>query len=418
MKETNPLRKMRWLFVIATAASPVAWSTGAALATSFLCSPAVAQFAAPPASNSDSAESLIDKARMAIAQGKIGEAEQHLGQASKMNPTPQSLKALESVAKTVELTKQPVTPALVRNMLEQSRTAMNEGNQALALQSFARAAVDFRQVPEVRGELMETRDLLGKKVPVAQIDQTVSNYLTQLAANATPKTATPVPPGLMAPPSLGVSQNNNASTASFSDNNAARDQVAAMAAQAKLALEKGDLATARNLINQTNSMKVPESAFAANQIKPWQVALDLERAEGLRGQSAFSQPTQVVQASGFNDPASANNPAMNAVRPGVFNPTGDNTRVAQVQGEIPVPQLGAAEAPNLAGGNGEALYRQGLDALSANDRERAISLFKQAWKFERELDVTTRAQLKDKLMLMAANSQQQPTSDEIGRAHV
>jgi general secretion pathway protein D len=411
LKETNPLRKMRWLFVIATAASPVAWSTGAALATAFLCNPAVAQFAAPPVSNSDSADSLIDKARMAIALGKVGEAEQLLGQASKMNPTPQSLKALETVAKTVELAKQPVTPALVKNMLEQARSAMNAGNQALALQSFARAAVDYRQAPEVRGELMETRDLLGKQVPLAQIDQTVSNYLNQLAANAAPKPVAGPTPGLMAPPSLVATQNPNASTASFSDGSAARDQVASMAAQAKLALDKGDLATARNLINQANAMKVPESSFAANQIKPWQVALELERVEKLRGQSASPQPTQVVQASSFENPAAANDPSTNPVRIGVFNPSGDNTKVAQVQGEIPVPQLGGGEAPNLAGGNGEALYRQGLDALSANDRERAISLFKQAWKFERELDVTTRAQLKDKLMLMAANSQQQPTGD-------
>lgn len=60
--------------------------------------------------------------------------------------------------------------------------------------------------------------------------------------------------------------------------------------------------------------------------------------------------------------------------------------------------------------NGDDLYRSGVAALSAGDRERAIKLFNEAWKYERDMDPLTRAQLKDKLTLLQGNKSQNRSS--------
>ena len=49
---------------------------------------------------------------------------------------------------------------------------------------------------------------------------------------------------------------------------------------------------------------------------------------------------------------------------------------------------------------GQQLYLDGLRALEAHDRDTALRLFRDAWKYEKELDPATRQQLQDKLILL------------------
>jgi general secretion pathway protein D len=73
----------------------------------------------------------------------------------------------------------------------------------------------------------------------------------------------------------------------------------------------------------------------------------------------------------------------------IFNTASDSTKVQQAQAVAP-----------LNGGEGEKLYREGLDALSSGNSARARELFAAAWKHEATMDISTRNQLKEKLSLM------------------
>ena len=68
-----------------------------------------------------------------------------------------------------------------------------------------------------------------------------------------------------------------------------------LVAQARLALDQGDLPTAARFAEQAEALNVPDNAFAQNEIRPWQMSLEVNRAMVRR--------EGVVQASG-NVPAS------------------------------------------------------------------------------------------------------------------
>ncbi len=100
-----------------------------------------------------------------------------------------------------------------------------------------------------------------------------------------------------------------------------------------------------------------------------------------------TMPNMVVPAGG-----TATMPG--SVQPGVFNPSKDATSVQQV--------AAAQSAGRSANASGDELYRQGLEALSQGDREKALDSFRKAWAFQGELDPAIRSQLKDKLAAMQA----------------
>ena len=70
--------------------------------------------------------------------------------------------------------------------------------------------------------------------------------------------------------------------------NPTRDQAASLAAAAKLALQKGDFAAAKSLVDQANALKVPDNQFGPGQLKPWDVTMDIERAIRLRGNTGVT----------------------------------------------------------------------------------------------------------------------------------
>ena len=88
------------------------------------------------------------------------------------------------------------------------------------------------------------------------------------------------------------------------------------------------------------------------------------------------------------------------VTPGVFFPQRDNTqtRPASNQVELSVP-------PPAAGGeSGEELYKRGVQLLAQGNRQAAYDAFQQAWRYQGEMDIATRNQLKDKLAGMQATN--------------
>ena len=170
----------------------------------------------------------------------------------------------------------------------------------------------------------------------------------------------------------------------------ARDEASGLAAQAKAALQRGDLAAAKNLVDRAASLQVPDNQFAPGQIKPWDVAMDVERALRLRGNP------NVVTAAAITD-----NNKDSGVQPGVFQPTRDISKVAPASNSTP-SRLQESEL------SGQEWYDRGLEALRLGDRDAASGYFSKAWKKQAELDPATRAQLKDKLLYLQSQSRSEP----------
>lgn len=174
-----------------------------------------------------------------------------------------------------------------------------------------------------------------------------------------------------------------------------------LTAQAQAALDRGDLQTASQLIDQAERMGVPDAVFSEGELRPWEV--------GLRVQSAITRRTGVQPAGNFElmpaVAAEAGNPLRFPVAQGVYNPNGDSSRTVLVQDESPTPAEPPAGEPSVAS-PGVQLFQQGMAALEGQDRSAALQAFREAWKYERELPLAVRQQLKDKLSLL--NQAQQP----------
>lgn len=119
--------------------------------------------------------------------------------------------------------------------------------------------------------------------------------------------------------------------------------------------------------------------------------------------NAATQAT--AQATAQANAAQPNAVQPNAVQPSVFLPQTDRSRmqpasaVQAAEPVVPSPTLGDS-------GNGDELYRRGLDSLRKGDSKQALELFRKAWQFQGEMDPQLRNQLREKLSLMSAPSEQ------------
>jgi general secretion pathway protein D len=209
--------------------------------------------------------------------------------------------------------------------------------------------------------------------------------------------------------------------------NPLRDQAVNLTTQAKLALTRGDLQGAKTFIDKANALRIPDSAFSKGQLRPWEVAMEIDRAERLRSSGTpptanlqpfpipvnsnaqLAVPNSGVVTAGATAPAVGSNGAgSNPISTGVFQSATDATMIRPAAAQ---EALKSPKANNI----GATLYQDGMAALTNNDRERAIKLFTEAWKHEKNLDPLVRAQLKDKLSLLQGNNKT-PTKSSAGEA--
>ena len=287
--------------------------------------------------------------------------------------------------------------ASARSLLIKARAALSEGKNEAAAQAFAQASLAAQQSPEMASELQQTRQqfvdrgvsqqVLDQAMRVAQTAPGQANRAANALRNNTPNMLPPANGQMVGLPPA-VQQSGTAQPAGPA--NPLRDQAVGLAAEAKMALVRGDTANARQLIEKAKSLRVQESEFAPGQIKPWEVALMVDRAERLRGSAsevttaAATQPVSSVQnANGQSPFGNANN-----VQPGLYQPQLDRTAVAPASGVLSQYDVD---------GTGEELYDKGIAALSAGRKEAALNHFKSAWQKRDEMDPGVRAQLKDKL---------------------
>ncbi len=182
----------------------------------------------------------------------------------------------------------------------------------------------------------------------------------------------------------------------------------------------------RDLLGQTRDARVEarlkevEKTLVSKGVKKQQI-IDALNALGPIGAApqarAATAPSTIAQAGGTPAlpplpastgalPQGTQTTAQSApVQPSVFVPQNDQSRTqpaSAVQAADPVvpgPTTGDA-------GNGDELYRRGIDALRKGDSKQALELFRKAWQFQGEMDPLLRNQLREKLSLMSAPSEQ------------
>jgi general secretion pathway protein D len=162
-----------------------------------------------------------------------------------------------------------------------------------------------------------------------------------------------------------------------------------LVAQARAAMDRGDLATAHRLASQARDLQVPDTAFAASETRPWALVLEVENEMNRRGRAVV--PAGAIVES---DGAQGSYPVQRAVH----DPENDRTRNAPAA-NLQFGPAPAAPAPAAAGQRnpGRELYEAGLNALERQDREAALKYFRDAWKYEATLDAATRQSLQDQL---------------------
>lgn len=97
--------------------------------------------------------------------------------------------------------------------------------------------------------------------------------------------------------------------------NPLRDQAVNLTAQAKFALGRGDVSNAKSLIEKANALRVPDSEFSSGQLRPWQVAMEIDRAERQRtGMTTAPALRPITPAPNTPNLAQSNPPSFAALR--------------------------------------------------------------------------------------------------------
>ena len=236
-----------------------------------------------------------------------------------------------------------------------------------------------------------------------------------LPAEANPLAASPASPGLApaAPQSIygpAVEASPASPAGSFDEpqrlptgDPAKKGEAARLIAQARAALDRGDLQAAQAMAEQAQDLNVPDNAFAGDEIRPWQVLLEIEKVARRR--------EGVMQASGANAPAEPQYP----VAQGYYNPATDATQTVPASTGSVLTRQNPADGgqPARPASAGVRLYDEGLRALESQDREAALAKFTEAWKFRDQLEPAMVQQLKDKLtFLRAAAVEPQPVGTQ------
>ena len=184
---------------------------------------------------------------------------------------------------------------------------------------------------------------------------------------------------------------------------AGRQQAVELMQQIRGALAAGQSRQAESLYHQLEAMQISDSAFGPGEDRPGLVFQTLQQA-------LAREASGVVQATYNEQP----NPR---VTPSVYYPSQYQGGVVQVAAQEQVPS--PSNQPTSPGGTsqGYGLFQQGLEALKAHDRDRALQLFRQASAYSSELDPVTAARLQDQLSLLSMPQSAPPRRPPASRFH-
>lgn len=343
------------------------------------------------------------KARMALAVGDMRRAADFISQARAMN-----------------LTTGPGddAPEKVENCIRkmQDLAALDRGSEAFA-RAYARNMMEQADALAQWGQFDEAERLADRaasmKLSYGSFEQKPQDLLARITAAKRQA----------AGPSSEAAGFADASDAAPQAGLAARHQAVELVRQARQAIADGDLNRAEALARQAQQLRLPDRAFAPDEDRPALVLMDigLMRKRG-DGQVTPAGGNYVVPAGGNGEPD------RNASR-AVYDPNNDPTHNVPAAGQRPLdyPDQRWAQNPTVAPpmqprspaptesipsgapqSPGMDLFHQGEEALKARDLNRAYELFRQAARYQNDLDPMTAQRLQDHLQLLSAPSRTNP----------
>ena len=352
---------------------------------------------APDQDRQRHSDELLASARAALAKGDAQRAALFTGQAKRLGLV-YPLNA-DSPDKVEALIQQAMIFA--KGPGPQEDAAAYTRNFAQFLLDQATGLLGYRAFDEAQQLAQQAKDLQAQ---FGQFDRTPDQVLTQIAAvrrqtsglesgNAELGSRMSLSDGAGGSPRR-LPPPGDAATGS-------KAEALRLVAQARAALDRGDLLAAKQMAERAQSL-APESAYGANETRPWMVLLEVNKAMNRRGGA-------VVPAGNFESQnAVATDDQRGGAYPvsqGIYDPANDASRNMAAQALQPTPAQPPVSDPVTppAATPGDRLYQEGLRALENHDRATALKLFRDAWKYEKELDPQTRQQLQDKLILLQAN---------------
>lgn len=344
-------------------------------------------------------DELLRRARGAMKDGNLAQARWYLERAEKMNIDYSGLlkRFVDSPQKVRrDLAKlDPTTPAVAPGSSD--------------------AAAPSPELPDPIKPETVSNNLASKPLPAGTPTTPPASPPTELINNPFANGQTPANPPQ---PSVAVPRPNSPWAAK-------KQQASQLLASARASLNRGDVARAEEMAQRAHAMRIPDVEFGPGETRPWMVLLEIDKAKRQSrgpvvsaggGGSADGPVRQAV--GGIPDgsrvrPAQVGTPTI----PGPLRPQGNANpllspenqqrppRVAQVPGDgppadlVPPPADRAADVPESAA---MKLIREGEAAVKKRDFTTARERFREAWKYEQELDPQTRQRLQDNLQLSRA----------------
>ena len=284
---------------------------------------------------------LLQEARAALAKGDSHRATLLVGQARQLGvnyplnaDSPDKIEAL--IAKAAAFAKGPAAGADAAGYTREFAQFLLD--QSAGLLAYG-AYDDAQQLAQ------QSKDL---RANFGQFDRTPEQMLTQIATarkqaqSDLAGSSNPLPPW-GGPEADAASGGIRPRRLPLTDSDSAAGGVAAnktealrLIAEAQAALDRGDLLTAKQAAEQAQNL-APESAYAANETRPWMVLLEVNKALQSRGGVApaahYESPTQNALAT------DANSGGAYPVSQGIYDPAKDPSRNVAAQFQQPTPAM-------------------------------------------------------------------------------
>ena len=359
----------------------------------------------------------LSEAKAEMAQGNFAKAEQHIAIADAM---------VQGQPPAVPLT---YTPEMARKELaglqSQAEEQVNTAKQSLlaARQKIARGMLEEAQgIADTASQLKidwskigdsptTVKGLIQRQTELAGMAQNQHPKYNELAAtfllkqahtlivygdNATAKSL--IDQAKMFPVEFNAETGDPAQLLALIDSSKAKStdakaEVMKLMSMAQLAVDKEEWNKANELVQKAKSFNVPDSAFAENETRPWQLELSKIKPalNRIRNTAQLTQDSNVVPSSFTEDAPSK---VVNAD----YDSSKDATRNVQVAATM--KDSGNDNSFSPAPSRGMELYRSGMTALQNSDPQQARDYFEMAWKFQDQLDSATRQSIQDQLAKM------------------
>ncbi len=298
------------------------------------------------------------------------------------------------VPPAIPQTTPPPTIASAQQLLLGVQTAIVKKDYHTAVQSYRRVTAMTSNLPQIADEVGKLRaQLLAIGIDGALLSMPPKTI--QSPSQRLPNVAKARPLDSSVTPTANV---------------AVRKQEALrLVAIGRAALDRGDASTAVAIARQAESLNVPEKAFVPGEPRVWQLLLDAEsaaRRSGIRLASGTEPLTGSTPAGQPANPVRSALAMTEAGQPGNVSQTPytpetaadgtplTNSGIKPVQGIAPLP------APPEKSNHAQQNFKEGLEALGRGDTLTARNKFREAWKYESDLTLAQRSQLKDKLTLL------------------